>query len=346
VVDISGIMDKYKNDKSKSSSSDASPAADHKPDLSQLKPFSSATGKELYTEPPNEAVNNLLKDALKIAKQVYKTDPDSRTDLLDSVSDIIKDLVSSLVSSKKDLMRGCCAEYPDNDFYIYRHAVNVSIISLELGRGLEYDQARLLGLGVGAFLLDIGLVKYAGLINRPEKLSPESRMEIQEHPEIGLRIAKEIAKDADSDILFSIIRQHHERIDGSGYPHSLKGDQITEPAQITGLADIYEAMIHKRPYRESFTPLEAVRNILNRKDAIDTRLIKILLQRIGVFPIGTYVRLNTKEIGVVTDENRDSPLCPVVNVLLDQDRKELKQPKTVNLADSRGVMYIEDCITY
>jgi HD-GYP domain-containing protein (c-di-GMP phosphodiesterase class II) len=143
--------------------------------------------------------------------------------------------------------------------------------------------------------------------------------------------------------ILDAVRQEHERADGSGYPRGLVKEEIGEYAQIVGLADVYEAMMHRRPYRGKYTSLETVRIILKNKKVFSRKAIKALIEVFGLFPVDTLVQLNTKEIGVIVERNDDCISRPVIDVLIDSYGKELKQPRRVNMAEN-PVLYIDTCV--
>ena len=236
----------------------------------------------------------------------------------------------------RGLLKSALAEYLQPEDYLYYHAVNVCIFSLYLGQGLAYDRFRLVGLGVAAFLHDVGLSRYTDIINQPKRLNLQEFNEVKQHTVIGPQIISEIVKNLDINIL-EVMRQEHERFDGSGYLKSLKDDNIHEYAQIVGLCDVYEAMVHQRPYRQRYSALETIKTILGNKDTFAHKLVKVLIENIGIFSVGIFVELNTKEIGEVVEGNPELPLRPVVNILFDSSGRKLKQPRRVNLADSPTV---------
>ena len=132
-------------------------------------------------------------------------------------------------------------------------------------------------------------------------------------------------------------------MDSSGYPRRLQGEQIGVYAQVIGLSDVYEAMTHRRPYRPAFIPYEAMKTILQDRPRFDREVVKALIRRIGIFPAGSAVRLNTKEIAVVTAHNPRSPLRPVVNIIFDAQGRRQEGPKRLDLAQN-FVIYIEDSV--
>jgi HD-GYP domain-containing protein (c-di-GMP phosphodiesterase class II) len=283
----------------------------------------------------NIEANALYSEAVSYAQQIYKGIADE-SHIAKGTYALVKRIVDSISVDNQELLKAALAKYPHPEGYLYYHVVNVCIFSLYLGQGLVYDGSHLVELGVFAFLHDMGISRYLDIINQPKRLSPQEYSDIKQHPLIGPQILDKIGKDLNLSV-FEVIRQEHERIDGSGYPKGLKDDQIIEYAQIVGLTDVYEAMIHQRPYRDRYTSLEAIKAILTDKNNFAHRLVKILIERIGIFPIGTFVQLNTREIGQVLRGNLELPLRPVVNIIFDSTGKRLKQSRQIDLADSPTV---------
>jgi HD-GYP domain-containing protein (c-di-GMP phosphodiesterase class II) len=183
---------------------------------------------------------------------------------------------------------------------------------------------------------------YADIIRKRETLTKEEYNSIRTHPQRGYEILS-AGHIAFSRSILEVVQQEHERLDGSGYPRRLHNGEINEFAQTVGLADTYEAMTHQRPYRAKFTPQETIREILQRKRLFSPALIKLLIEKVGVFPLGILVRLNTREIASVYKDNPKSPLRPVVNVIYDEFGNELETPKQIDLA-FHSVVYIKECL--
>jgi HD-GYP domain-containing protein (c-di-GMP phosphodiesterase class II) len=276
------------------------------------------------------------------AKEIYHANFSYKPGLGKEINALIDKLANRLAGDQKGLLRIFLQDYPPNQEYLCFHVVNTCVISAIIGLSLGYDSSRLLELGTAALLHDVGIIKYLELIYKKKILREEEYAKIKKHPHTSLEILKDAQGEIAQDII-DAIGQEHERLDGSGYPQGLKDKQISELAQIIGLADFYEAMLHRRPYRNKFSSLETVKLILNNKSAFDCRIIKILIEKVGIFPIGVLVRLNTKETGAVLRENPRLPLRPVVNIFFDAAGKQLKEPKQVDLSVN-PMIFIEECL--
>lgn len=287
-------------------------------------------------------VNGIYDEAIFCAKKVYRVDLDFEPNLMGVVSVVIDKIVDILTTGNKNLLRLCLTDFSNTQDFLYYHAVNVCIISIELGLGLGYERLRLKELGLSAFVHDIGVIKYLDIINKSEVLKNDDFSKVKQHPNTGLEILTRIGKELNHNI-FDVVKQEHERIDGTGYPQGLKDNEICEYARIVGLVDVYEAMVHRRPHREKHTSLETIKEILAKKSTFDSKVIKVLIEKIGIFPMGTMVKLNTKEVGMVVKENPDLPLRPTVNLMFDAYGKEVKEPRLINLSES-SMIYIEECL--
>ncbi len=289
----------------------------------------------------SSSVERLYAEALDRARQLYGREPKARTNLAAELNPLIDKLIDMILAGSDELLLACLEEYRQMEDLLYYHIVNVSIISLAMGASIGYERSRLIELGVASFLHDIG-EKNLDKIHKPETLSDQDLDKMRRHPEEGALILSKIDAALSQRIL-DAVRQEHERADGSGYPKGLVSDEITEYAQIIGLADMYEAMMHRQPYRAALTSLETVRTILKNKKIFSRKVVKALIEVFGLFPVQALVQLNTKEIGVVVKKNQDLISRPIVDILIDSYGKELKTPKRINLAEN-PVIYIDSCV--
>jgi len=178
------------------------------------------------------------------------------------------------------------------------------------------------------------------ILNKPGPLTPEERNFIKRHPELGAQALRQVCPDA--GWIADLVLQEHERLGGQGYPRGLQGAEIHEYAQIIGLADTFEALLHVRPYRHRFLPHEAVRELVTKEKAVfSTKTLKCLIQQFSVFPLGTRVRLNTGESAEVVELNPQYPLRPVVKVQKDPHGLSLKEARTLDLSKSSLVHVTE-----
>ncbi|MFC0214043.1 HD-GYP domain-containing protein [Paenibacillus chartarius] len=223
------------------------------------------------------------------------------------------------------------------DHYLYQHSMNVGIYATMLGLAHGYSKEELMVLGLGALLHDIGKTMVPlELLRKPGKLTNEEFAVIRKHAEYGFQILK----DEPNIPLISAhcAFQHHERIDGSGYPRGIAGTDIHEYARWIGLVDSYDAMTTQRVYRDTMLPHQAMEILFTGAGTLyDQEKIALFRDKIALYPIGVTVGLNTGETGVVVDLNSSAPHRPVVRVLEDADGQEV-QPYEIDLSKKLTVM--------
>jgi len=222
---------------------------------------------------------------------------------------------------------------------VISNMVHVSILATKLGMGLGYQREGLIGLALAGLLHDVGMLRVpAAILDTPGKLRDEDRAQLRQHPETSFQMLSKLGSQY--AWLAQIAWQEHERWGGQGYPRGLKGDQIHEYARIIGLVDIFEALVSPRPYKKRLLPHEAVRELLTaEKSSFPNQLMKALVQQFTLFPLGTRVKLNTGEFGVVSKLNQRFPLRPVL--LIDKGGPPGAPPRTLDLSATTLVHIVE-----
>jgi HD-GYP domain-containing protein (c-di-GMP phosphodiesterase class II) len=225
--------------------------------------------------------------------------------------------------------------------YLVDNAVNVAIVSVKIAEALRYESAKLEQVALAGLLHDLGMFALPdSLVYKTGTLTEEELQYVREHPQHGARLFKEVGEAY--PWVERVILQEHERRDGSGYPNRLTGDQIDEMALIIGLADVFEAQMSARPYRSGVTPHRAIRALLvNGKTVFPYHLLKALVDQLSIYPLGTTVRLNTGETGVVFQLNRQYPLRPIVQVTQQAASAQAPASKTVDLRAATSVHIVE-----
>jgi HD-GYP domain-containing protein (c-di-GMP phosphodiesterase class II) len=214
------------------------------------------------------------------------------------------------------------------------HHVNVAILGLAIAREMELSPGELERFALLGLVHDLGMAKVPASIRyAPRRLTREEFRTVAEHPRHTYEILRQAGPEHHD--IAEIAFQEHEREKGQGYPRGLRGDQIHELARIIGVADVYEACTHSRTYRKTFIPYEALQELIEmRGDYFHPRYIKALMNALTVYPLGSYVQLNTGEIGRVQATNRNNLMRPTVELTWNARGKRLASPKAVDLAES------------
>jgi HD-GYP domain-containing protein (c-di-GMP phosphodiesterase class II) len=135
--------------------------------------------------------------------------------------------------------------------------------------------------------------------------------------------------------LLETIYEHHERENGQGYPQGLKGDKIGEYAKVIGICDSYEAMTHNRPHKKALMQFDSVRQLIESKELLfSPQILKVFLEEMSLYPIGSYVKLNNSAIGRVSQTNRSQPMKPVINLIFDGRGKKAEIGEVIDLAQN------------
>lgn len=218
-----------------------------------------------------------------------------------------------------------------SDDFTFGHSVNVAILSLMIGLGMNYNESRLRDLGLGALLHDIGKVRLPEeILKKDGPLAPAEAAEMQRHPTYGFEILR--SQPNLSILSAHVAYQHHERLNGDGYPRRLRGGEIHEFARIAAVADAYDALVTDRLLRRGFTPGDALQMLQALSQQYDQTAVRALAACVALYPVGTLVELNTREQGLVIATRKGATDRPIVRVIYDWAGQELKRPYDVDLA--------------
>jgi putative nucleotidyltransferase with HDIG domain len=220
------------------------------------------------------------------------------------------------------------------DEYTYNHSVNVSILSLAVAGSLALPEQEQVNIGVAGLLHDVGKTQLAlDLIRKPGTLTVEEFQEIKKHPEEGYVILGKMTHIQDRTRY--MVREHHMRFDQTGYPRPEPEYRVNPHSQVIAVADCYDALTTMRSYQKARTPqqaLEIMRKLAGK--SLDPDLVLLLEQSLGVFPVGTMVRLNTMEVAIVTGSPEDGKSHPRLAIVFDRAGNPLPSPDAVELSET------------
>lgn len=233
------------------------------------------------------------------------------------------------------------------DAGIYRHAVSAAVLVLTCGRHLGLPRAALESLALGGLLFDVGKTRVSEtVLLKPDRLTEDEFRAYQQHVEHGIDILSQ-CKGIDAPVL-SMVRTHHERHDGSGYPLGLKGDSIPAFGKMAGIADAYQTMLESTSAGRRLSPHDVL-NYLNKHRGLqfDGALVEEFIQAIGIYPTGTLVRLSDGCVGIVVEQNRRRRLQPKVMLVLDQSQRPMPKFQTLDLllqSAGESPLHIVECL--
>lgn len=237
------------------------------------------------------------------------------------LKNVVEEITDELVLNEDVLLN--LMSLKNTSSYTYEHSVNVSVICITLGKILGYNKDDLFKLGMGAMLHDIGKTLIPEeIINKPGSLTEEEYEIIKKHPELGFKYLQQI--DSISPLSRVVVYSHHERIDGSGYPRGIMGDEIHEFAKIAAIADVFDALTSDRVYRDKWPTYKAAEYIINNTERLfDYHLVKKFLPQISFYPNGTEIILSTGFRGIIKEQNIGFPTRPIIKLIEDDDGEEI-----------------------
>lgn len=239
--------------------------------------------------------------------------PKSIFEYIDDLNKLIDDALYDLSSAKDAQLEYIDIKNVDN--YLYSSAFNTAILSVLIGWEAGLGNEMIRHLFTGAIFHDIGMALIDPEITyKRGELTTEEKMEILMHPKKGHAYLKEHAFL--SAYVKAIAFQHHEHLDGTGYPSRLNGETIHQLAQIVGIADIYDAMTSDRPYRRALAATEAIEYIMGGAGRhYDMNMVNIFVRKINPYPTGSLVKLNTGQVAVVDLVPKGFPLRPDIRII-------------------------------
>lgn len=282
------------------------------------------------------AARKVYGSAVETAEQLWaaaqsgdKPDPNAARKIIDSLARLVS-------QDRTSLMALTALKRYDN--YTFTHMVNVSVLAMAQARSINLEGPLLREFGFAALMHDIGKVNTpVEVLNKPDKLTKEEFDVMKQHVVDGAHILR---RTPEMPALAPVVAfEHHLRQDLSGYPEKIGHRDLNLCTQIVSIADVYDALRSNRVYREGL-PSERIRAIMTQKDspAFNTRLLRRFINLMGLFPVGTLVRLDTDEVAVVTHEHPSDPFRPQVKLLLDRLGQPVETPSLVNTwePDGRG----------
>lgn len=250
------------------------------------------------------------------------------------VTELVEDIASSVLRNPNALIS--LARLKNADEYTYMHSVAVCALMIALARQLGLAEAQVRDAGMAGLLHDIGKMMIPdAILNKPGKLTDNEFSTVRSHPEAGNKIL--LGSENISAMVLDVCLHHHEKVDGSGYPHRLKGDEISLFAKMGAVCDVYDAITSDRPYKRGWDPAESIRKMAEWcKGHFDEAVFKAFVKSVGIYPTGSLVRLESGRLGVVMDQHETSLLTPRVKVFFSAKSKTPLPQQIIDLAKLVG----------
>ena len=298
--------------------------------------------EELPAETPAPQEKSSFKDEVKKAAKICAKGKEAVVSMFqearmgraieaDAAAPLVEEISNSILRNPGALIS--LARLKTADDYTFMHSVAVCALMIALARQLGLDEKQTRDAGMAGLLHDLGKAMIPPeILNKPGKLTEEEFALVKTHPAEGHRLL--LGGNGISEVTKDVCLHHHEKIDGSGYPECLSGDSISLYARMGAVCDVYDAVTSNRPYKAGWDPAESIKRMSEWKGHFDPLVFQAFVKSLGIYPIGSLVRLASGKLGVVTEQGEQSLLKPKVKVFFSTKSQAYIKPETIDLARS------------
>lgn len=321
---------------------DASKGLDIQPDASGQQ-MQVETAEEVPVEPapppePKTSFNDEVKRAAKICAKskeavvsMFQEARMGKAIEAEEVGPLVDEISNSVLRNPGALIS--LARLKTADDYTYMHSVAVCALMIALARKLGLDEQQTRDAGMAGLLHDLGKAMIPlEILNKPGKLTDEEFAIVKTHPEEGHKLLQ--GGHGISEVIKDVCLHHHEKVDGSGYPKRLNTETMSLFAKMGAVCDVYDAITSNRPYKAGWDPAESIKRMSEWKGHFDPSVFQAFVKSLGIYPVGSFIRLESGKLGVVVEQGEQSLLKPKVKVFFSTKSQSYIKPEAIDLARS------------
>ena len=286
--------------------------------------------------------HKLYNGAKDLQKKILSEIQQDKVINIDEVRENTDAIVDSIFRNQDAL--SCLSRLRMKDEYLVEHSLNVSILMSIFAKHMKLEETIIRDLALGAFLHDIGKIKVPDeVLHKPGKLTDEEYALMKEHVNYGVTVLNETP--GLPEVINEVVSQHHERIDGNGYPNGLSNNDVTLYGRMIAIVDSYDAMTAERVYKSGMHPIKAFKILTtNAPSSYDEGLVEKFISSLGVYPIGTLVKLKSGKLGLISRLNLTQPLKPFVKVFYSARLNQAIAMEELDLSKKKYDDQIDSCI--
>ena len=323
-------------------------------DLSKQLPAEKAEDVAEPDPDPSEEISQEVsfEDEINIATKLHKKGKSLQKRMIDNVGknlpidiaipqEFTNNLVSSIDRNSNALM--CMTKIREKDSYLLEHSLNVAILLANFASFIELSEDQVQEIALSGFLHDIGKIKIPdSILHKPGRLTDQEMVIMRDHVYWGTKVLKEMEIP---DSIVRTISEHHERLDGSGYPEGLRGDEISMFGRMIAIVDTYDAITADRCYKAGMSSKKALQILMqDAPEKYDEKLVNQFVKCIGLYPVGSLVRLDNEKIGMVLKQHPVLAAEPVIKVFYSIRGSHYLSPTELNLAAPSNRIKIVDAV--
>ncbi len=313
------------------------------PDATEIaKPEQPKKNNNIPLDQEMTKANKLYDDAKSLQHKILNSLNENKTVNVSEAKESTDAIVESIFRNQDAL--ACMTRLRIKDEYLVEHSLNVSILMTIFAKYLAFDREIIEQLALGAFLHDIGKILVPPeVLHKPGKFSVQEYEVMKTHVDLGMKILK--CSPGLSPLITEVVVQHHERLGGNGYPKQLDEQQISQFGRMIAIVDSYDAMTAERIYKAGMHPIKAFKILMKEVDnGYDTALVEQFVNCMGLYPVGTLVKLTSGKLGLISRLNKSQALQPFVRVFYNTRLNQAIAMEEIDLSQSKHKDQIDCCI--